>query len=248
MTPRAAHKLFQVPRFHLSSSWFPKPNHARLEKKSKRREVNKTPRYPEYLPFRLESSLMIFNLSDTIFCLVKIKALTEYWRKISQICCCPNRSQLKQNQMHTTTPKVKHESLVVAANRYAQLRRTGRGWKGRTEGAKSKLRASPISLASSQAVSSRDKVIRQAIQQFVSTPSYSIQSGPTCQFSLFSDLSPLMWSDGIEEEWWAPWTGNSPALHVATTSPSLSISLTASSDLHLGFREAPSEVALLYLL
>ena len=80
MTPRAAHKLFQVPRFHLSSSWFPKPNHARLEKKPKRREGNKTPRYPEYLdrtPFRLESSLMIFNLSDTIFCLVKIKALTD---------------------------------------------------------------------------------------------------------------------------------------------------------------------------
>jgi len=146
MTPRAAHKLFQVPRFHLSSSWFPKPNHARLEKKPKRREVNKTPRYPEYLPFRLESSLMIFNLSDTIFCLVKIKALTEYWRKISQICCCPNRSQLKQNQMHTTTPKVKHESLVVAANRYAQLRRTGRGWKGRTEGAKSKLRINRTTL------------------------------------------------------------------------------------------------------
>ena len=149
MTPRAAHKLFQVPRFHLSSSWFPKPNHARLEKKPKRREGNKTPRYPEYLdrtPFRLESSLMIFNLSDTIFCLVKIKALTEYWRKISQICCCPNRSQLKQNQMHTTTPKVKHESLVVAANRYAQLRRTGRGWKGRTEGAKSKLRINRTTL------------------------------------------------------------------------------------------------------
>jgi len=149
MTPRAAHKLFQVPRFHLSSSWFPKPNHARLEKKPKRREVNKTPRYPEYLdrtPFRLESSLMIFNLSDTIFCLVKIKALTEYWRKISQICCCPNRSQLKQNQMHITTPKVKHESLVVAANRYAQLRRTGRGWKGRTEGAKSKLRINRTTL------------------------------------------------------------------------------------------------------
>ena len=149
MTPRAAHKLFQVPRFHLSSSWFPKPNHARLEKKPKQREVNKTPRYPEYLdrtPFRLESSLMIFNLSDTIFCLVKIKALTEYWRKISQICCCPNRSQLKQNQMHTTTPKVKHESLVVAANRYAQLRRTGRGWKGRTEGAKSKLRINRTTL------------------------------------------------------------------------------------------------------
>ncbi|KAG2653277.1 hypothetical protein PVAP13_1NG442819 [Panicum virgatum] len=35
--------------------------------------------------------------------------------KMSQICCCPNRSQLKQNQMQTTTPKVKHESLVVAA-------------------------------------------------------------------------------------------------------------------------------------